>query len=124
MTRLACSDDAHAAPVFNAARKSPRAAKPRATISPVTLRLTPNERARLEELAVGMTLSAYIRGCLFAEETRRRKARALLLETERPVKAIAADLGYRDPETSTRAFRAWFGIGPGAFRAADSPSPD
>ena len=43
--------------------------------SPVTLRLTPEERARLEELAQGMTLSAYIRGCLFAKEAKRRKQR-------------------------------------------------
>ena len=44
-------------------------------ISPLTLRLTPEERAKLEELAAGMTLSAYVRACIFAEETRRRKKR-------------------------------------------------
>ena len=43
--------------------------------SPVTLRVTPEERAKLEELADGMTLSAYIRACVFAEETKRRKKR-------------------------------------------------
>ena len=32
----------------------------------VTLRLTAEERDRLEELAAGMTLSAYIRACIFA----------------------------------------------------------
>ena len=48
---------------------------PRTAISPVTLRLTPEERAKLEELADGMTLSAYIRACVFAKETRRRKHR-------------------------------------------------
>ncbi|MEM6615578.1 MAG: hypothetical protein AAF619_03525, partial [Pseudomonadota bacterium] len=46
------------------------AAKPlrtkRSSISPVTLRLTPDERVKLEELADGMTLSAYIRACVFA----------------------------------------------------------
>ena len=54
-----------------------RAAKPsvkkRTSISPVTLRLTPEERARLEELAAGMTLSAYIRACVFAEEEQKRR---------------------------------------------------
>ena len=40
-----------------------------------SLRLTPEERAKLEELAAGMTLSAYIRDCVFGEETRRRKRR-------------------------------------------------
>lgn len=49
--------------------------KNRTSISPVTLRLTPEERARLEELAQGMTLSAYIRACVFAKEARRLKQR-------------------------------------------------
>lgn len=44
-------------------------------IAPLTLRLTKAERDRLEELATGMTLSAYIRICLFAEEEKRRKRR-------------------------------------------------
>ena len=55
-----------------AAGSERRTPKPKA-ISPITLRLTPEEREKLEELAQGMTLSAYIRACVFAEETRRRK---------------------------------------------------
>jgi hypothetical protein len=56
----------------NAASQPPKlSARP----SPVTLRVTPEERAKLEELANGMTLSAYIRACVFAEETKRRKKR-------------------------------------------------
>ncbi|MGH1464113.1 MAG: plasmid mobilization protein [Cognatishimia sp.] len=47
----------------------------RTAISPVTLRLTPDEREKLEELAAGMTLSAYIRACVFGKEARRRKHR-------------------------------------------------
>lgn len=47
----------------------------RSSVPPVTLRLTPDERERLEELAAGMTLSAYIRACVFAKEERRRKRR-------------------------------------------------
>lgn len=47
----------------------------RKSSSPLTLRLTPGERTRLEEMAAGMTLSAYVRACLFAEETKRRKRR-------------------------------------------------
>lgn len=43
--------------------------------SPLTLRLTLEERERLEELAAGMTLSAYVRACVFAEESKRRKQR-------------------------------------------------
>ena len=58
---------------FNAAAKKPATKK--AQPSPLTLRLTVEERERLEELAAGMTLSAYVRACVFAEETRRRKKR-------------------------------------------------
>lgn len=50
-------------------------ALPRRKTSPVTLRLTADERKRLEDLADGMTLSAYIRACLFAKAERRRKRR-------------------------------------------------
>jgi len=52
-------------------------AKPKPKHTHVTLRMTPAERAKLEELAAGMTLSAYIRACVFAEETKRRKKRPL-----------------------------------------------
>lgn len=54
-----------------------KASKPqsRRKTFPVTLRLTEEERKRLEELADGMTLSAYIRACLFAKAERRRKRR-------------------------------------------------
>lgn len=58
---------------FNAAT----APKPgnRKSLSPLTLRLTPEERATLEQLADGMTLSAYVRACVFAKEAKRRKRR-------------------------------------------------
>ncbi|MCT4609431.1 MAG: hypothetical protein N4A70_09510 [Pelagimonas sp.] len=56
---------------YNARRSGTR----RSNVPPVTLRLTAAERERLEELAVGMTLSAYIRACVFAEEEKRRKRR-------------------------------------------------
>ena len=49
--------------------------KTRKSASPVTLRVTPEERARLEERAAGMTLSAYVRGCVFGTEAKRRKRR-------------------------------------------------
>lgn len=54
--------------------RAPRPRKPNST-SVVTLRLTPEERAKLEELAAGMTLSAYIRACVFAAESKRRARR-------------------------------------------------
>jgi hypothetical protein len=37
--------------------------------------MSADERERLEELAAGMTLSAYIRACVFAEKTKRRQKR-------------------------------------------------
>jgi len=43
--------------------------------SPLTLRLTLEERARLEELAAGMILSAYVRACVFGAEAAKRKRR-------------------------------------------------
>lgn len=62
-----------AAPAFEAASRP--VLKKRTSLSPLTLRLTPEERARLEELAAGMTLSAYVRACVFAEDARQRKTR-------------------------------------------------
>lgn len=61
--------------------------KKRTSISPVTLRLTPAERETLEKLAAGMTLSAYIRACVFAEEEKRRKRRPKSVVADR--KAVA-----------------------------------
>ncbi|MEP1577192.1 plasmid mobilization protein [Roseibium album] len=55
--------------------KPAKGSKKRTSLSPLTLRLTVEERAKLEELAVGMTLSAYIRACVFNEEAKRRKRR-------------------------------------------------
>lgn len=62
-------------PLKKRSHKPRRSGTRRSDVSPVTLRLTAEERERLEELAVGMTLSAYIRACLFAEEEKRRKRR-------------------------------------------------
>ncbi|MEP3785586.1 plasmid mobilization relaxosome protein MobC [Ascidiaceihabitans sp.] len=47
----------------------------RRALAPFTLRLTVAERKRLEELADGMTLSAYVRACVFADHMRLRKER-------------------------------------------------
>ncbi|MEL7274767.1 MAG: plasmid mobilization relaxosome protein MobC [Pseudomonadota bacterium] len=57
----------------------------------VTLRLTPEEHAKLTELAHGLTLSAYIRACLFGSKVapRKRKKR----EPVKDEKAVAELLG-------------------------------
>ena len=62
--------------------------------SPLTLRLTVDERAKLEELAAGMTLSAYVRACVFAEETKRRKRRPKdVVEDKKAIAEVLALLG-------------------------------
>ncbi len=50
------------------------------------------------------------------QQARCRRAVALLLETEYPLKSIAMDLGYRNPENFTRAFRRWNDMSPSDFR--------
>ena len=70
MTRLATSHDPNVKPAFAKASLG----KTRTALSPLTLRLTRDERTRLEELAAGMTLSAYVRACVFAENTKRPKS--------------------------------------------------
>ena len=64
---------------FNAVASNATAAKSkpgkRRAVSPLVIRLTAEERARLEELAAGMTLSAYVRACVFGQEAKRRKRR-------------------------------------------------
>ena len=66
----------------------------RNTPSPLTLRLTIDERAKLEELAAGMTLSAYVRACVFAEETKRRKRRPKdVVEDKKAIAEVLALLG-------------------------------
>jgi len=64
-----------AAEIFSKAATSKLTVKRSSSPSPVTLRLTSDEREKLEALAAGMTLSAYIRGCLFSEQSKRRKRR-------------------------------------------------
>lgn len=66
--------------------------KAKRSTSTVTLRLTPEERAELEELAAGMTLSAFIRGCLFDRESKRRKIKQRSTTAIEDKKAIAEAL--------------------------------
>ena len=81
-----------AAASFNKAVEVEKSSKKRSSNSPLTLRLTPEEREKLEELATGMTLSAYIRACVFAEETRRRKRKPKNVIEDRQAAAEALAL--------------------------------
>ncbi|MEM9765344.1 MAG: hypothetical protein AAF968_23070 [Pseudomonadota bacterium] len=71
------------------AQPKPRKRSPR---SPLTLRLTEEERATLEKLAAGMTLSAYVRSRIFSVETKRRKRRAQPVVANRHAAAQALAL--------------------------------
>jgi AraC-like DNA-binding protein len=51
------------------------------------------------------------------EEARRRDACRLLARPELSIKEIGALLGYREPANFTRAFRAWMGVPPSAWRS-------
>ncbi len=49
--------------------------KPKKHTSPITLRLTEEEREKLKRLSSGMSVSGYIRKCLFGKGVNRRKVR-------------------------------------------------
>ena len=79
---------------FSAGHEAPRTAakSSRRAISPLTLRLTIEERAELEELAAGMTLSTYVRACVFGQEAKRRKRRSKDTIADKKVAAEALAL--------------------------------
>jgi hypothetical protein len=58
-------------PQFSKSTDQKAASKP--APSPVTLRLTEEERAMLKEWSQGSSMSAYIRKCLFEDQESRRK---------------------------------------------------
>lgn len=62
--------------------------------SPVTLRLTDQERAMLKDLAAGMSVSAYIRKCVFGNDTAPRKVRSRVpVKDEQALARVLAMLG-------------------------------
>jgi AraC-like DNA-binding protein len=50
------------------------------------------------------------------DEVRLEKAKELLWRTTRPVKQVAATVGFRNEKSFARAFRQWVGVSPGEFR--------
>ncbi|MEJ6021733.1 AraC family transcriptional regulator [Ramlibacter sp. PS4R-6] len=50
------------------------------------------------------------------DETRRERASDLLFRTEKPVKQVAAAVGFRNEKSFIRAFRQWTGTSPAEFR--------
>lgn len=51
------------------------------------------------------------------DEVRLERAKELLWRTDKPVKQVAAAVGFRNEKSFARAFRAWMGVSPGEFRA-------
>lgn len=51
------------------------------------------------------------------DEARRDRAQTLLVRGDRPVKQVAAAAGFRNEKAFARAFRAWTGETPSAFRS-------
>lgn len=52
------------------------------------------------------------------DEVRMERARDLLLRTARPLKQVAAAVGFRNEKSFSRAFRAWAGASPAELRQA------
>lgn len=54
-------------------------AEPQSTPAPrITLRLSDEENAKLRDLAADMSVSAYVRKCVFGDDTTRRKRRSYM----------------------------------------------
>lgn len=58
----------------------------------------------------------------FVESVRIDQARGLLEATERPVKAIAFDCGFANPEQMRAAFQRRLGLSPLRYRESFQPS--
>jgi AraC-like DNA-binding protein len=54
------------------------------------------------------------------DEVRWERAVDLLNRSRRPIKQVAAQVGYRNEKSFIRAFTAWAGMPPGAYRALHS----
>ncbi|MGV3571372.1 MAG: AraC family transcriptional regulator [Ramlibacter sp.] len=52
------------------------------------------------------------------DEVRLERAKELLWRTAKPIKQVAAAVGFRNEKSFGRAFRAWQGVSPSQFRAA------
>jgi len=52
------------------------------------------------------------------DEVRLERAKALLLRTSKPIKQVAAAVGFRNEKSFGRAFSQWQGTSPSRFRAA------
>ncbi|MBM3386202.1 MAG: AraC family transcriptional regulator [Betaproteobacteria bacterium] len=94
-----------------------------------TLAEQPEHSRNAEDLAAWLNLSTRTLHRQLREEgatlqalkdsVRRDKATHLLLRSERPIKQIAAEVGFQNDKSFMRAFKLWTGQTPEAFRTAD-----
>lgn len=52
------------------------------------------------------------------DAVRRERASELLLRTRRPLKQIAADIGFQNEKSFLRAFKGWTGLSPDTYRSS------
>lgn len=69
-----------------------------------------SERMRRQLRREGATLGSIV------QNVQRDRATRLLLESNRSVEEISAELGYAEPRSFTRAFRHWSGTSPTVYR--------
>ena len=90
----------------------------------------PEQARNAEDLAAWLNLSARTLHRQLREEgaslqqlkdqVRQQRARALLLQTTKPLKQIAAEVGFASEKSFMRAFKAWTGMTPEAYRSGRS----
>jgi len=56
-------------------------------------------------------------------KARREHAIRLLLQTRKPVKQVAAAVGFDSEKSFARAFREWTGVAPSAYRTSTGSAP-
>lgn len=78
------------------------------------LHLTPKALARLVKLHLGKTLTGLIRERTFLH------AKWQLLHTRRPIKEVAAEVGFQDELYFSRLFKHETGLAPKAFREVET----
>ena len=93
-----------------------------------TLAEHPEHSRNADDLAAWLNLSARTLHRQLKEEgaslqqlkdaVRRETAMDLLLRTQRPIKQIAAEVGFQNEKSFMRAFKGWTGQTPDEFRAA------
>lgn len=57
------------------------------------------------------------------DRSRQQRAAELLIRSHKPIKQVAAELGFGHEKSFIRAFKVWFGLSPGQWRDRHTSSP-